>query len=145
MYSEHELAEVFHLDLLEPFPWSNALLLGADRGVDLMGCLSFLSPALQPNILSFPQQQGSLLLSQPGPSLASQVTSTITCCHLGSTHLCKSLLCYGRMAMEVDSVHFCGCFTGRGPLWAPWLIRRTSPGCTSAPASGQAPRSIRSI
>uniref|UniRef100_A0A8C8ACR0 POU domain protein n=1 Tax=Otus sunia TaxID=257818 RepID=A0A8C8ACR0_9STRI len=28
--------------------------------------------ALQPNILSFPQQQGSLLLSQPGPSLASQ-------------------------------------------------------------------------
>ncbi|KAK4809623.1 hypothetical protein QYF61_025192 [Mycteria americana] len=28
--------------------------------------------ALQPNLLSFPQQQGSLLLSQPGPSLASQ-------------------------------------------------------------------------
>ncbi|XP_074832979.1 POU domain, class 2, transcription factor 3 isoform X3 [Carettochelys insculpta] len=28
--------------------------------------------ALQPNILSFPQQQSSLLLSQPGPSLASQ-------------------------------------------------------------------------
>ncbi|OWK51632.1 POU domain, class 2, transcription factor 3 [Lonchura striata] len=27
---------------------------------------------LQPNLLSFPQQQGSLLLSQPGPSLASQ-------------------------------------------------------------------------
>uniref|UniRef100_A0A674IKC2 POU domain protein n=1 Tax=Terrapene triunguis TaxID=2587831 RepID=A0A674IKC2_9SAUR len=28
--------------------------------------------ALQPNILSFPQQQSSLILSQPGPSLASQ-------------------------------------------------------------------------
>ncbi|XP_025045682.1 POU domain, class 2, transcription factor 3 isoform X4 [Pelodiscus sinensis] len=28
--------------------------------------------ALQPNILAFPQQQSSLLLSQPGPSLASQ-------------------------------------------------------------------------
>lgn len=95
MHCEHELAEVFHLDLLEPFLWSTALLLGADRGVNLMGCLSFLSPALQPNILSFPQQQGSLLLSQPGPSLASQVTSPIPCCHLGSTPVCKSLLYYG--------------------------------------------------
>ncbi|XP_053861493.1 POU domain, class 2, transcription factor 3 isoform X2 [Malaclemys terrapin pileata] len=28
--------------------------------------------ALQPNILSFPQQQSNLILSQPGPSLASQ-------------------------------------------------------------------------
>ncbi|NXP40430.1 PO2F3 factor, partial [Leiothrix lutea] len=32
----------------------------------------FSPSALQPNLLSFPQQQGSLLLSQPGPSLASQ-------------------------------------------------------------------------
>uniref|UniRef100_A0A8C5IRT8 POU-specific domain-containing protein n=1 Tax=Junco hyemalis TaxID=40217 RepID=A0A8C5IRT8_JUNHY len=35
-------------------------------------CLFFIPSALQPNLLSFPQQQGSLLLSQPGPSLASQ-------------------------------------------------------------------------
>lgn len=45
-------------------------------------CLFFFlfSTALQPNLLSFPQQQGSLLLSQPGPSLASQVRTQLRAC-----------------------------------------------------------------
>ncbi|RLV91890.1 hypothetical protein DV515_00013987, partial [Chloebia gouldiae] len=42
------------------------------QGSSMMPGSQIAGVTLQPNLLSFPQQQGSLLLSQPGPSLASQ-------------------------------------------------------------------------
>lgn len=52
-------------------------------GFCLFVCL-FLCPfvlpchsGLQPNLLSFPQQQSTLLLPQTGPGLTSQVTATL--------------------------------------------------------------------
>lgn len=64
-------------------------------GVHWPRCLFSISSALQPNLLSFPQQQGSLLLSQPGPSLASQVRAHLRAWqwhreHCGFCYFCDS-------------------------------------------------------
>ncbi|KAI1230758.1 hypothetical protein IHE44_0008638, partial [Lamprotornis superbus] len=56
-------------------PRSGHLVQGSSMmpGSQIAGDMSSLHTLQQlPNLLSFPQQQGSLLLSQPGPSLASQ-------------------------------------------------------------------------
>lgn len=94
----------------------------------------FLSSALQPNLLSFPQQQGSLLLSQPGPSLASQVTCLSLCSCPEKHSSARSAASLGE-----DGRANCVSFSSPGSVHLSLLLSEQAVGRSGLPGSSVEP------